>query len=344
MSAAFTQSPTVGQISTVQYAILPYVDFRQSHRAPVRVRHTHTVIAVVVLLVAVVTTIASCAGSSVTSANRPYPNVEVDPALRDLLPADTVADGTLTIATDPSYPPMEFLASPEPGGTPELVGADIDLGRAIAAKFDLKPQFEQTPFSNVVPAVAIRQYELGMSSLWADNPQAALVNMVTYLDAGTQIAIRATSRPPNQTTPSFCGQSVAVEEGAEYIDVLVKQSAKCVQRGQEAIVILTPNSQSRASKLLEEGKADALVGDSPTVQWTINRSGGAIVALGDPIDIRPYGIAVSTRYPELTRATNLAVQQLIDSGVYREILSRWQIAEGAIAESLVLYGGAEAFD
>ena len=137
---------------------------------------------------------------------------------------------------------------------------------------------------------------------------------------------------------------MAVEEGAEYIDVLVKQSAKCVQRGQEAIVILTPNSQSRASKLLEEGKADALVGDSPTVQWTINRSGGAIVALGDPIDVRPYGIAVSTRYPELTRATNLAVQQLIDSGVYREILSRWQIAEGAIAESLVLYGGSEALD
>lgn len=328
----------------MQCAILPYVDFRQTHRAPVRVRRTQTVIAAVVLLIALVATTASCAGSPTASANRPYPNVEVDPGLRDLLPADTRADGFLTIATDPSYPPMEFFAAPEPGATPELVGADIDLGRAIAAKFGLKPRFEQTAFSNVVPAVAIRQYELGMSSLWADNPQATLVNMVTYLDAGTQIAIRTTSKRPNQQTQSFCGQSVAVEEGAEYIDILVKQSAKCVRRGEAAITILTPNSQSQASKLLEDGKADALVGDSPTVQWTINRSDGAIVALGDPIDVRPYGIAVSTRYPELTRATNIAVQQLIDSGVYLEILSRWQIADGAIAQSLVLFGAADALD
>ncbi|MFA7266353.1 MAG: transporter substrate-binding domain-containing protein [Candidatus Nanopelagicales bacterium] len=328
----------------MQYAILPYVDFRQSHRAPVRVRRTQTVIAVTVLLIAVVTTAAGCSGSSTPSANQPYPNVEVDPTLRELLPADTRADGILTIATDPSYPPMEFLVESEPNGASELVGADIDLGRAIATKFGLQPKFEVAAFSNVVPAVAIRQYELGMSSLWADNPQAALVNMITYLDAGTQIAIRATKTRPDQQNPSFCGHSIAVEEGAEYIDVLVKQSTKCVGRGEEPITILTENSQARASKLLEDGKADALVGDSPTVQWTINRSNGAIVALGDPIDIRPYGIAVSTRYPDLTRATNIAMQQLIDSGTYLEILSRWQIANGAITESLVLFGGAQALD
>lgn len=287
---------------------------------------------------AVVGVVAGCASEAGKPSSEPYPNVSVDPTLREALPQDTRADGNLTIVTDPSYPPMEFLEVAETSTALDPIGADIDLGRAIAAKFGLTPKFEKTAFSNVVPSVAIREFELGMSSLWADNPQASMVNMVTYFKAGTQIAIRASSRKPKQTVNSFCGQSIAVEEGAEYIDTLVARSARCVNNGKPPVEIRTANSQKRASRLLEDGKVDAMVGDSPTVQWTISRSNGEIVPLGDAMDIRPYGIAVSPRYPELTRATASAVQQLMDSGIYDEILKRWNISDGAITKPEILYG------
>lgn len=314
------------------------MSIRRTNRAPRGAQRRRSAFAATLTAVAIVGVSAACSSVPGKPSSQPYPNVSVDPVLRDSLPADTRADGVLTIVTDPSYPPMEFLESSEAGTSLDPIGADIEIGRAIAAKFGLTPKFEKTAFSNVVPSVAIREFELGISSLWADNPQASMVNMVTYFEAGTQIAIRAASKRPKQTLTSFCGQSVAVEEGAEYIDTLVARSARCIKEGDPPVEIKTANSQQRASKLLEDGAVDAMVGDSPTVQWTISRSNGEIVPLGQPMDIRPYGIAVSPRYPELTRSTAAAVQQLMDSGVYAEILARWNISDGAIAKSEIRFG------
>ena len=39
--------------------------------------------------------------------------------------------------------------------------------------------------------------------------------MVTYYQAGTQVAIRKSKRFPSTGTGRFCGESVAVEEGTE---------------------------------------------------------------------------------------------------------------------------------
>ncbi len=300
------------------------------------------VITALVAFTGIVSITTGCSNQTAKGSQQPYPNVSVDPALREALPAETRADGTLTIVTDPSYPPMEFTESLEPGTDTDPVGADIEIGRAIAAKFGLTPRFEKTPFSNVVPSVAIQQFELGISSLWADNSQASIANMVTYFQSGTQLAMRASSKKSKQTMSSLCGQSIAAEEGAEYIDTLVARSAKCVKDGERPIDVRTANTQGRAAQMLEDGKVDGMVGDTPTVQFTIARSNGTIVGVGQPVDIRPYGIAVSPQYPELTEATRRAVQQLIDSGVYLEILKRWNITDGAISKSEVRFGIEDA--
>jgi polar amino acid transport system substrate-binding protein len=290
----------------------------------------------VACVTAVLAGVSACSGTSQATGPQPYPGVSPDPTLSAQIPENIRRDGNLTIVTDANYPPLEFIENKQ------LVGADIDLGRAIATKFGLAPNFQQTPFSNVVASVAIQEFELGISALWADNPEASLANMVTYYKAGTQVAIRKSEAIPSSGAGSFCGESVAVEEGTEYIDTLVKLSAACKKLGKAPIDIRPANNQQRASKLLEEGSTNAMVGDSPTVAYTVARSNGEIIAVGNPADIRPYGIAVSPMYPELTKATQQAVQQLIDSGVYAQILEKWQIPLGAIKTSEVLYGANPA--
>ncbi len=276
--------------------------------------------------------VSACSTTAQPADPQPYPGVSADPALSALVPENVRRDGNLAIVTDADYPPLEFIENKQ------LVGADIDLGRAIAAKFGLTPNFQQTPFSNVVASVAIQEFELGISALWADNPEASLANMVTYYQADTQVAIRKSETIPTTGTGRFCGESVAVEEGTEYIDTLVKLSAACKRLGKPPIDIRPANNQQRASKLLEDGTTNAMVGDSPTVAYTVARSNGSIIAVGQPADIRPYGIAVSPMYPELTKATQQAVQQLIDSGVYGQILDKWQIPQGAIKTAEIRYG------
>lgn len=126
-------------------------------------------------------------GCSPTADSTPSadPGLAVDPTSAAAVPPQYRQDGVLLIANDPSYPPMEFIASGN------RVGADIDLANAIAAVVGLRTEFADQAFSTIVPSVGIGRYELGLSSLWAERSVGPRwPNMTTYFQAGTQFAVR----------------------------------------------------------------------------------------------------------------------------------------------------------
>lgn len=296
---------------------------------PVSARVTWAVVAVTA---AVVTVLTGCGVSSTpTPSFSPIPVVVPDKALAARVPAAVRASGTLTIATDPTYPPMEFTEDSH------LLGVDVDLGRALAQTLGLEPEFvTNVSFSNIVAAVAIDRYELGMSSLWADNTTATLTDMVTYMQAGVQMASRSNGGPKVASLSSLCGLSVALEEGTEYIDQLVKASKQCVASGKKRIRIEGSDNQQSATTKVISGQADVMLADSPAVQFAVDRSQGKLSIASRPIDVRPYGIAVSTSYPEFADLIRDAMQRLMDSGVYNKILAEWDLAANEVPRSTVL--------
>lgn len=289
--------------------------------------------AVIALTVAVVAVLAGCGTSGTPEPSySPIPVVVPDKALAARVPEAVRASGTLTIATDPTYPPMEFTEDTH------LLGVDIDLGRALAQTLELEPEFvTNVSFSNIVAAVAIDRYELGMSSLWADNTTATLTDMVTYMQAGVQMASRSHGGPKVRNLSSLCGLSVALEEGTEYIDELVKASKQCVADGKKRIRIEGSDDQQSATAKVASGQADVMLADSPAVQFAVDRSQGKLAIASRPIDVRPYGIAVSTSFPEFAGLIRDAMQRLMDSGIYDKILTEWDLAANAVPRSTVLH-------
>ena len=69
-----------------------------------------------------------------------------------------IKDGTLTIATSPDFPPFENIENGD------LVGLDIEIGKAVANKLGLEPEFVQLQFDNILTAVAGgKQADVGIS-------------------------------------------------------------------------------------------------------------------------------------------------------------------------------------
>jgi len=52
-----------------------------------------------------------------------------------------------------------------------------------------------------------------------------------------------------------------------------------------------------------------------------------------------YGIAVAKDQPRLRNAVKAALDQLIDSGEYAEVLRRWNVADGAVTQASINAGG-----
>jgi len=192
--------------------------------------------------------LSACGSSSNNSSSSTTPAAQssavaapsVDPSLAAKVPADIKSKGTLTIGADASYAPNEYLA---PDGK-TVIGWDVDLFNAVAAKLGLKTQWQNAKFTTIIPAVQSGKYNFGVSSFSINAQRLAQVNMVSYYNAGTQWAQKTGgSIDPNNA----CGKKVAVQTGTVQVDDITARSKKCTSAGQSAIKIDQYQLQSDAT-------------------------------------------------------------------------------------------------
>ena len=82
-----------------------------------------------------------------------------------------VKEGKLLIATSPDFPPFENLENGE------MVGLDIEIGKAVAEKLGLEPEFVSLQFDSILTAVAAgTQADVGISGLTVDPERAKTVD------------------------------------------------------------------------------------------------------------------------------------------------------------------------
>jgi len=232
-----------------------------------------------------------------------------------LVPEHVRADGILTIASELTYAPMEYVGAD--GQTAE--GFDIDIANAIAAVLGLTPQVMSSSFDAIIPALGTR-YELGVSAFTVTTDRIDAVNMVSYLEAGSQLAVQV-GNPQNVDPENLCGTAIAVQTATvqhEELEALNKQACQA-----NPVKVFPYESQADATANLVGGKVAAMYADSPITGYAVAQTDGALEELGEVMDAAPYGIVIAKPDVELAQAVEAAVQHLIDTGTMAEIAEHW---------------------
>ena len=278
--------------------------------------------------------LTACGGSSDSggdaagaSADATLPSVSADESLAAQVPEAIAADGTITIGTDSTYAPSEFLAA---DGT-TIQGFDVDLFTLVAAKLGLEVDFQTASFDSIIAGVDSGKYEVGVSSFTINPDRLAQVNMVSYFSAGTQWAVKA-GNPEGVDPDDACGTSVAVQTGTVQVDDVTARSEKCTADGKPEITIDQYESQADATAAVVSGKDDAGLADSPVIAYAVSQTNGQLELAGDIYDSAPYGYVVPKAETEFAQAITSAVQSLIDDGSYADVLEKWGVEAGAITD------------
>lgn len=257
------------------------------------------------------------AGPSVTAA--------ADAALAAKVPDAIKADGVIKVGTDSTYAPAEFLDTD--GKT--VIGFDIELFNAVAAKLGLKAEYESAPFDAILPGVDSGKYEIGVSSFTINDERKQSVNMVSYFAAGTQWATKA-GNPSKVNIDEACGKKVAVQTGTVQVDDITARSKKCTDAGSPAITIDQYQAQSDATAAVVSGKNDAMLADSPVGAYAVKQSDGQLELIGDIYESAPYGYAFKKDQAAFAEVVRDAVQSLIAEGSYDAALKKWGVEAGGI--------------
>ena len=261
---------------------------------------------------------------SVTITSYDVSSVKKDDAIAALLPESVTKDGKLTIGTNPSYAPAEFLDAD--GKT--QIGYDMDLARAMGNIFGLETEIVSSNFDTIIPAIGSK-YDLGIAAFTITKERMESVDFVSYFTAGMGYAV-AKGNPKNVNPDDLCGLNVAVETGTVEEDAINKTAKQCKADGKKDITIQSSKQQTDATTAVVTGKADVFFADSPVVGYAIAQTEGQLEQLGKDFDSVPNAIAIKKGDSQTTEAVQKAMQKLMDDGTYTKILQHWGVESGAL--------------
>jgi polar amino acid transport system substrate-binding protein len=217
--------------------------------------------------------------------------------------------GTLKIcAPNDGTPPSVYHDE-----TGALVGSEVDLGKAIAAKLGLKPDFVESAFAAVIPTLQAKQCDVIMAQLYIKPEREKVVDFVPYVYSGTGIAVSKES-PANITgmDDSLCGKKVMVAVGTTAESLSAEQSEKCTAAGKPGIDINRNN-----------GQVDAFLDTAETLGYYATKTGARIQLAGQPFGTIKIGAATLKGNTELHNAIQQALNELETDGTYAKILDQW---------------------
>jgi polar amino acid transport system substrate-binding protein len=277
---------------------------------------------------------AGCGGGGTATPEGPAtgsaPSASPNSALAQQVPQAIASDGIITVGTDATYAPNEFLAAD--GRTVE--GFDVDLFNAVAQKLGLEADYVSAPFDSIIPSVQSGKYEVGVSSFSINPEREQVADMVSYFSAGTQWATKK-GNPADVDPDNACGKRVAVQRGTVQVPDVTARSQQCTGSGQPAIAVDQFQGQDQTTAAVVSGKDDAMLADSPVAAYAVKQTNGQLETLGAVYDSAPYGYVVKKGQGEFPAALQGAVNELIQDGTYAAVVDRWGVSQGAIPQSQV---------
>ncbi|WP_020575796.1 ABC transporter substrate-binding protein [Actinopolymorpha alba] len=283
-------------------------------------------------ILAVTSALAACGNTTTDggASSKPTSTTTAEASLASLVPDAIKSDGAIRVGTDASYAPNEFLDAD--GKT--VIGMDVEIFDAIAAKLGLKVQWVPSQFGDIIPGVQSGKYEAGVSSFTINDERKQQTLMISYFNSPIQW-VTAKGNPKKVSLDNACGLRIGVQKDTVEVPDLQERSKACESAGKSAIQLDQNPDQGLVTTSVVTGKNDAMTADLPIAVYAVAQSQGKLEILGEPYGNAPYGITVNKDEDKFAEAIQKATQAIIDDGTYAKILTKWGNDKGAITTDQV---------
>ena len=279
-------------------------------------------VSIVAAVAAVLVLFAACGGDEKEEPK----STPAGSATKAAAKAPELEDGVLNVGSDIAYAPIEFFEE----GTQNPQGLDIDLAKALADELGVSAEFTNTGFDGIIGSLETERFDILMSAMTVTEERQKEIDFIPYFDAGTDILV-AEGNPKNvKSIEDLSGLTVGVQIATIQVDQLQAANDALKAANKPEINVLTFDQNPLAVEQLINGRADAVIADSPVVANDARLSEGKLEPLGLAVEAAPYGIGVRKGSSELKAAIEEALQKLIANGKYKAILIVWGLEGGAI--------------
>jgi polar amino acid transport system substrate-binding protein len=255
------------------------------------------------------------------------------PATAQSLPARIQDSKVIRIAVNATYPPME---SRDPA-TDKLVGFDVDLGNALAAKLGVKLEWSDGSFAQLIPSLQTGRADMILSGISDLPARRETLDFIDYLNSGAQFYTLEAS--PLKSLDELCGKRVGTVRSTNYPNNIAAWSAEhCEGAGKPAIESVGVDRMPLVHTELQQGRIDAAVQGSETLPALMEAEPHTYRLMGPPFTKNFQGIAFTKTDTQLRDAVLGALKALYADGTYAALIKTWKL-DASAAPAPTLNGG-----
>lgn len=274
-------------------------------------------------LLALLLLLAACGSSGTTTGSGGTTPTTSSSTPTVTPPNDLLVPGTLTVGSDTTYPPQEYIDTT----TNKPAGFDIDLITAVAQRMGLQVHVISTSFDTIIDSLVAKRFDVVISAVSVTPARQQKVDFIPYFSAGESLLVQ-NGNPDHITKLSdLCGQKAGVQNGTIEQSDLQTASTACTKAGKQPIQMTVLTNQTDVINLLATSRVVATYQDSPVTDYYIKLNPGKFTVGGSVINAGPEGIVVRKGDTSMFNAVNTAFQQLRSNGTYQSLINKWNLGD-----------------
>lgn len=257
---------------------------------------------------------------------------EMNQEIHDMLPDHIKAAGEIKVGTEAFYPPMEYYDEDQE----TIIGVDPDIIDALSEVLGVKLKLQNLAWDALLPALDAGRIDMVTAAMGINEERIQKYDFVSYFNTVQGVTVLAENAGSVAEPKELCGLNVSVLDGSHQLDLLDQLNADTC--GDDPMTVMPFPAESDALQQLQNGRADALLSQYPAAAYNARTFGKGKTFVATPMeDLTPQilGEAFRKDEPELRDAVLAAMNEIINSGAYAEVLKANDLENGAIDQSEV---------
>ncbi len=280
------------------------------------------------MLIALLTSAATLALASMAHAADPT----CEPAkVAEKYPS--IAGKTIKVGADPQTPPYVMRDAKE---FDKIVGVDASLAKAVFDCVGVKHDFILGAWSGILPAVQAGQIDVMWDDLYYKPERAKVVDFVVYMQAATGALVPAGNPKKISSVADLCGLTVSFGLGSSNEIAVKKQDEACKASGESPITAMPFQDLAAGIRLLEGGRADAIMWDLGFVDNLAATRSGSFSRAFAVMDGFKIGAAVANGNKDLLNAITDGLTAVQTSGEAKKIFQTYGVDPGLELKAHIL--------
>jgi len=234
-----------------------------------------------------------------------------------------IGPGKLVMSVNPTLPPLQYVDS-----SGELRGMRVELGKEIAKRLCLTPEYIRIEFSAMIPGLQSGRWDMINTGIFYTEERAKLMQMLAYEDQAISISTIKGNPAKITKVDDLSGKTIGVELGGFEERKARELDKQLTDKGMKGMNIRTFDNFAMSFQALRAGQVE--------VALSIDSTGAEYQKRGDfdrvLSGLFPTPVAVALKNKQLADIVAKVLNDMRDDGSFQKLFKAYGVkpVDGAI--------------